>query len=458
MPEHVVCVYLRISANRTSEHASIDRQRADCLAHAARLPPGRLLEFVDESYSAYQDRQRPAYQRLLEQLQNTPQPTVVVWHLDRLYRRPAELEQLLDVLDTRPVRIESVQGGMFDLNTHEGRLFARQLVAFANYESAHAGARVARAQQHRAQHGLLHGGRRYGHRSTGALHPRESFVIRRIVNDYLIGLSPTVIARELTTAKIRTPAGHGRWGASTIEGMLRSDRLHGYRSTTEGVFEGAWDRLVSLRESMLIRAHLLAPRRDAARSSKHLLSGIARCGTCMNRLVSAVSRHGEPLYRCKASPSSCGLLTAPAEFLEVAAVEHLATHVEESQNDSSQPLSPASILEGLQQETGALRALATGYGAGRLSRSEFYAQRTDTLQRFAEYTTELKKHLRVHVINHYPDPAAHMPALTISRQRMIVDALLGPIVVHRDGHSWRALTGCCGKELLRPSGRVPGGS
>ncbi len=75
---------------------------------------------------------------------------MIVWHLDRLYRKPRELEQLLDLLDVCPIRVESAQGGSFDLNRHEGRLFARQLVAFANYESAHKGARVSRAQQQRA--------------------------------------------------------------------------------------------------------------------------------------------------------------------------------------------------------------------------------------------------------------------------------------------------------------------
>src|SRR5690606_35713367 len=113
-----------------------------------------------------------------------------------------ELEQLLDLLDIHPVRVESAQGRRFDLNRHEGRLFARQLVAFANYESAHRGARVARAQQQRATRGLLQGGRHYGYNSDGTLHPGESTVVRRIVDDYLLGLSPTVIAQALAVEQI----------------------------------------------------------------------------------------------------------------------------------------------------------------------------------------------------------------------------------------------------------------
>lgn len=159
--------------NRTSEHASIQQQRADCKALADRLGYARTIELVDEAVSAYQDRTRPAYQQLLQQIERSRTATVIVWHLDRLYRRPRELEQLLDLLDTRPVRVETVQGGSFDLNRHEGRLFAPQLVAFANYESAHKGARVARAQQQRAARGLLHGGSHYGYCDDGSLDQDE---------------------------------------------------------------------------------------------------------------------------------------------------------------------------------------------------------------------------------------------------------------------------------------------
>ncbi|MGO1851650.1 recombinase family protein [Microbacterium sp. JB110] len=117
-PEYLITtttalIYLRISANRTSEHASIEQQRADCTALAGQLGYTRAIEFVDEAISAYQDRARPGYQQLLHQIQESEAGTVIVWHLDRLYRKPRELEQLLDLLDIHPIRVESAQGGSF---------------------------------------------------------------------------------------------------------------------------------------------------------------------------------------------------------------------------------------------------------------------------------------------------------------------------------------------------------
>ena len=141
---------------------------------------------------------------------STTAATVIVGHLDRLDRRTADLEQLLDFLDTRPARVKTHQGGGFDLNTHEGCLFARQLVAFSNNESAHKRDSVARAHQQRAALGLLYSGSHCGLRNDGVLHLAHSAVVRRIVEVYLIGVGVPSIARRLSQAEIPSPTGkHG---------------------------------------------------------------------------------------------------------------------------------------------------------------------------------------------------------------------------------------------------------
>lgn len=310
-------IYLRISVNRTSEHASIEQQRADCTALADHLGYARTIEFVDEAVSAYHDCARPAYQQLIRQLEAYQAGTTAVWHLHRRYRKPRELEQLLDLLDVRPIRVESVQGGPFDLNRHEGRLFARQLVAFANYESAHKGARVARAQQQRARRGLLHGGRHYGYLQSGALHPRESKVLRRMVDEYLIGISPTVIAQCLDVDRIQPPR-TDRWHATTVRAILNSERLRAKRWHHVGQRQiiGSGERLLTQDESALVQVGLLMPRRDAARSSRTLLGGILRCHRCCARLVAGVTRHGKRIYRCRTATKRCPGPSVAADDLD----------------------------------------------------------------------------------------------------------------------------------------------
>ncbi|WP_256386028.1 recombinase family protein [Leucobacter sp. wl10] len=103
---------------------------------------------------------------------------MVAWHVDRLYRRPRELEDLIDLVESHPIRIEAVMGGAFDLNTHEDRLMARQLVAMAAYESGHKADRIRRANRQKAERGDWHGAAKFGYGTGGVLIAEQAAVSR----------------------------------------------------------------------------------------------------------------------------------------------------------------------------------------------------------------------------------------------------------------------------------------
>jgi site-specific DNA recombinase len=71
---------------------------------------------VDNDMGASNGKPRPAYQRLLNGLSPGLVEVVIIWDLDRLHRRPAELEQFLELADQRRVSLASV-GGDIDLAT-----------------------------------------------------------------------------------------------------------------------------------------------------------------------------------------------------------------------------------------------------------------------------------------------------------------------------------------------------
>ncbi|WP_460681808.1 recombinase family protein [Nesterenkonia populi] len=86
-----IAVYLRISQDRTGLRAGVQRQEADCVALAARLGVEDAPVFVDNDVCAFDGRQRPGYQALVNTVRHGV-THIVVWHVDRLYRRPRELE------------------------------------------------------------------------------------------------------------------------------------------------------------------------------------------------------------------------------------------------------------------------------------------------------------------------------------------------------------------------------
>ena len=81
-----------------------------------------------------------------------PIDAVVAWDLDRLYRQPRELEDLIDLADQKHLALATV-GGDADLSTDNGRLFARIKGAVAKSETERKCARQKRANKQRAEAG-----------------------------------------------------------------------------------------------------------------------------------------------------------------------------------------------------------------------------------------------------------------------------------------------------------------
>src|SRR4051794_7764795 len=98
-------IYLRQSIDRYSDELAISRQREDCI----KICEGRgwtHREYVDNDKSATTGR-RPAYQKMLDDIRAGLVDAVVVWDLDRLHRRPIELEYFIDLADEKHVALAS---------------------------------------------------------------------------------------------------------------------------------------------------------------------------------------------------------------------------------------------------------------------------------------------------------------------------------------------------------------
>lgn len=314
-------VYLRISQDRTGLQTGIRRQQEDCAAHAAKLGFTDPQVFVDNDVSAFDGGRRNGYGALVAQVR-AGVTHIIVWHVDRLCRQPRELEDLIDLVEQHPVRIEAVRGGGFDLNTTEGRLMARQLVAIAAYESRHKSDRVKRANKRLAEQGAWHGPARYGYGPGGVLIPEQAVVIRQMADRFLAGESLRSITAWLNRSGIpplRAGSGtSGLWHPYTVRSVLSSARISGQRAYApdtradpaggrEILGPGDWEPIITPEETAQIRAILANPaRRRATPARPTLLGGIAHCGKCDAGLTitGKLSPAGNTQrYTCQKDPS-----------------------------------------------------------------------------------------------------------------------------------------------------------
>jgi DNA invertase Pin-like site-specific DNA recombinase len=283
-------VYLRQSRDRDLDEETgekkglaIARQREDCLRLCRERGWEVAEEYPDNDFSAYSGKRRPQYERMLADIEAGKLDAVVVWDLDRLHRRPIELEQFIDLADRCRLALATVSGDT-DLGTDSGRLFARVKGAVARAEGERKSARQKRAALQGAQQGRPHTGTRaFGYESDGVtVRPGEAEALARAYRSLLAGSTLTSIAKDLNGQGFSTSKGNVI-SRNAVRAMLANPRNAGqssYHGEIVGV--GQWPAIVDLDTFEAARALLTDSRRIANHSNarRWLLSNLAECGVC----------------------------------------------------------------------------------------------------------------------------------------------------------------------------------
>jgi DNA invertase Pin-like site-specific DNA recombinase len=193
-------VYLRISSDPSGQALGVARQREDCVALCA-AKGWTPVEYVDNDVSASSGKKRPGYERMLADISDGRIGAVVAWDLDRLHRRPIELEAFMDLADAHRLALATVSGDV-DLSTAQGRLTARLKGAVARHEIEHKSDRQKRAARQKASRGEPQWRNAFGFLSDGSRTPDPvtALLVKQAYESILSGGSISDIAREWNAA------------------------------------------------------------------------------------------------------------------------------------------------------------------------------------------------------------------------------------------------------------------
>jgi site-specific DNA recombinase len=139
-------VYTRKSLEEglEQEFNSLDAQREACAACITSQKhegwTARATLYDDGAYSGG-TMDRPALQRLLDDIRAGKVDVVVVYKLDRLTRSPADFAKIIEVFDVQRVSFVSVTQA-FNTTTSMGRLTLNVLLSFAQFEREVTGERI----------------------------------------------------------------------------------------------------------------------------------------------------------------------------------------------------------------------------------------------------------------------------------------------------------------------------
>lgn len=394
----VLDVYCRISSDVTGSALGVTRQEKDCRAEIKKRgwQLGKVL--TDNDISAYSGKRRPAYDEALERMRAKTSDGLMVWHLDRLTRRPRELEDIIDIIETCGATIASVTGGDYDLSTTDGRAMARVVATFARKESEDKARRIRRKHLELAEAGIPVGGTRpFGYeKDRVTIRPDEAAMIVEAANAALAGEALRAVCVNWNRSGVRAPRG-GRWTQTSIKRILLSPRVVGMRSLAgEVVAPGTWQAILDTATQERLRA-VLAERKPEGgftgrRPRTHLLTGLLYCGRCDAKLIARAMNNRRRSYVCPSHPDKggCGGIRIVADPLE----RHVADRLFGVLADTPPPVAPSDPTDLLLDQLATVAAdearLAEDYYVAKvISRAQFLAATKGLAGRADEIRTTL---------------------------------------------------------------------
>lgn len=323
-------LYLRISDDRADDAAGVARQEKECRALADRLgwPVAEVFKDNDISASSYSRKKRTDYHRLVEAIKSGRIDSVICWASDRMFRRPDEQEQYIQLCHKFNIENAAVVMGEIDFDTAAGKFNARNLCNMAAFESDRKSERIRSKHLEIAEAGGWHGGIRcFGYEPDGmTVRDAEATEIRRLADAVIHGQSLRSLALELNKRAMLTVKGK-RWSSAHLGRMLVRPRLAGLREHRGKIIgPAAWPAILDGSTWEACKAVLQDPARRNGGGGRRgptpnsFGTGIYICGACGKpRLRLGRSNGRTPIYKCGGAmdlPSQGGHVTRVAAQLD----------------------------------------------------------------------------------------------------------------------------------------------
>lgn len=363
-----VAIYVRQSQDKTGTEAGVDRQEAACRSLAEAKGWEDLVVYRDNDKSASNGKQRPEFERLIRDVEGGVVSALLVYHLDRLTRSIKDLTRVIEAGRNRRVNIASVHGVSLDLGDPTGVAVATILTAIAAMEVAHKGVRQKTANRQRAAKGAAHWVQRpYGYQRDGnevSVVEEEAAALRDAADRVLTGETLASIAR-LWNERGTTSTSGKPWTVTSIRRSLLNPRTAGRRLYNgEDLGPGVWVPIFGEDLHKALEAKLLDPRRKTApddTNSKYLLSGIAMCGKCGNKMFASPVKAGGRqymVYRCFGGYCMTRRLDLVDEVVEHNLIAYLSEPVWHDLFDAGADVKQMRLdLHGLMERQEALAAM-----------------------------------------------------------------------------------------------------
>lgn len=300
--QKVQALYSRVSTDiQRDKGFSIPRQKEFMAEEAIRHSFKNIQHYVDDGFSAT-DANRPAYNRLMADIQDDRISALIVYRYDRVARSPKDLILLVDMLHSKGIDFLSV-AEKFDTTTPSGKVMMIMVAALAQFERDMTIERVTEAMWHKARKGDFCGGQPpYGYdvKDKGLIvNEDEAGIVKEIYRKFYEVRSFRAVVHWLNNKQYKTKRGQ-EWPSSTVKRILQNPVYKGYftygkRKQGSTVYlpqdqwlvvKGDYPALISEQEYDRIQAIIKqrAFKHPKRHGKVYIISGLFRCecGGSMN--------------------------------------------------------------------------------------------------------------------------------------------------------------------------------
>ncbi|MCV7423002.1 recombinase family protein [Mycobacterium yunnanensis] len=295
-------IYTRVSSDQNGGRSVADQEK-ECRAVCERngWPVRKVFVDNDRGASRYSAKGRPAWEALKTELRAGD--VLVCWEASRTQRDLEEYVRLRNLCSALSVPLH-YSGKLLDLNSGDDRFVGGLDALLAEREAELIRTRVLRGKLSAATDGRPSGKPVWGYRRADVavweIDPVEGPKVRTAVERMLAGESQRSVLSWLKSME-----GYAPRDGTSLRRALSNPALAGLR-VHQGAIAGkaAWEPIITEQQHKRLLARLDKQVKLTGWSSppgpepKHLLSGIAVCGTCATRLQWK-RREGRPdAYRC----------------------------------------------------------------------------------------------------------------------------------------------------------------
>jgi site-specific DNA recombinase len=285
---------------------------------------GAVVEWYEDKDLSGKDMNRPAFQKMLKDIESGRINAVVVTELSRLNRKVKDFLEVWEFFKEKKVAFFSLKEN-FDTSTPMGELMLIQSMSFAQFERQTIVERIVRGSKARAERGLANGcvllgfkliEHRPNHREIDEVEkPYVEMIFRKFLELKRLAALVNYLnengyrTKEFISKKNQKKVGGKRWTLSSIHSLITNRAYIGEREINKlnrsvdpsnlkddekyYFVDASWPALVS-QELFFDVQRLLEQNRKKARRYVHdyRLTGLIECAECGASLVGK-SAHGQ---------------------------------------------------------------------------------------------------------------------------------------------------------------------